>query len=192
MQDRGQVGGLATSRPYVALLRGINVGGRNKLLMRELASMFVEAGCEDVRTYIQSGNVVFRAAPSLAHCVSARISDAIVASHGYQITVVMRTAADVARVARGNPFLADGADTTKLYVGFLASTPDPTKVARLDPDRSPADAFVVRGDEVYLHFPNGVARSKLTNDYLDRTLGTVSTIRNWRTLCRLHEMASGA
>ena len=192
MQDQGQVGGLATSRLYVFLLRGINVGGRNKLLMRELAAMFVEAGCEDVRTYIQSGNVVFRADPSFAVGLSARITTAIAASHGYQIPVVIRTAADLARVVRGNPLLADGADPTKLYVGFLAEAPDPAKVARLDPDRSPPDAFVVRGDEVYLHFPNGVARSKLTNNYLDRTLGTVSTIRNWRTVCRLHEMASGA
>ena len=192
MQDQGQVGGLATSRLYVSLLRGINVGGRHKLLMRELAEMFVEAGCEDVRTYIQSGNVVFRAAPSLPDCLSARITTAIAASHGYQIPVVIRTAADLARVVRGNPLLADGADPTKLHVGFLAEAPDPAKVARLDPDRSPPDAFVVRGDEVYLHFPNGVARSKLTNNYLDRTLGTVSTIRNWRTVCRLNEMASGA
>lgn len=192
MQDQGQVGGLATSRPYVSLLRGINVGGRHKLLMRELAAMFVEAGCEDVRTYIQSGNVVFRADPSLADGLSARITTAIAASHGYQLPVVIRTAADLARVVRGNPFLADGADPTRLYVGFLAEAPDPAKVARLDPDRSPPDAFEVRGDAVYLHFPNGVARSKLTNDYLDRTLGTVSTIRNWRTVCRLHEMASGA
>ena len=192
MQNQGQVGRLATSRPYVALLRGINVGGRHKLLMRDLAAMFVEAGCEDVRTYIQSGNVVFRADPSLADGLSARITTAIAASHGYQIPVVIRTAADVARVVRGNPFLADGADPTKLYVGFLSEASDPAKVAKLDPDRSPPDAFEVRGDEVYLHFPNGVARSKLTNDYLDRTLGTVSTIRNWRTVCKLHEMASGA
>ena len=189
MQDQGQVGGLATSRPYVALLRGINVGGRNKLPMRELTAMFVEAGCEDVRTYIQSGNVVFRADPSLADGLSARIAAAIAASHGYQIPVVIRTAADLASVVRGNPFLADGTDPTKLHVGFLAQAPDPTKVASLDPDRSPPDAFDVRGDEVYLHFPNGVARSKLTNAYFDRTLGTVSTVRNWRTVCKLHEMA---
>ena len=192
MQDQDRAGGEAASRPYVALLRGVNVGGRNKLLMRELAAMFVEAGCEDVRTYIQSGNVVFRAAPTLADGLSARITTAIAASHGFQIPVVIRTAADLARVIHGNPFLADGADPTKLHVGFLAQAPDPAKVARLDPGRSPPDAFVVRGDEVYLHFPAGVARSKLTNGYFDRTLGTVCTIRNWRTVCKLHEMASGA
>ena len=192
MQDQGQVGGLATSRPYVALLRGINVGGRHKLLMRKLAAMFVEAGCQDIRTYIQSGNVVFRAAPVLADGLSARITTAIAASHGYQIPVVIRTAADLARVVRGNSFSAAGADPARLHVGFLATKPDPAQIARLDPNRSPPDAFEVRGDEVYLHFPNGVARSKLTNNYLDRTLGTVSTIRNWRTVCKLHEMASRA
>ena len=130
MPDRDRAGGAETSRPYVALLRGINVGGRNKLPMRELAAMFVEAGCEDVRTYIQSGNVVFRADPSLADGLSARITTVIAASHGYQIPVVIRTAADLARVVRGNPLLADGADPTKLYVGFLAEASDPARVAK--------------------------------------------------------------
>ena len=191
MGDRDRSGSVELSRAYVALLRGINVGGRNKLLMRELAAMFEDAGCEDVRTYIQSGNVVFRADSTLADRLSARVTDAIAASLGYRIPVITRTAADVARVVEGNPFLAAGADPTKLHVGFLAETPDPASVARLDPNRSPPDAFEVRGDEVYLHFPAGVARSKLDNAYFDRTLNTVCTIRNWRTVCKLHEMASG-
>ena len=192
MQDQDRAGGEAASHPYVALLRGINVGGRNKLPMRELTSMFVEAGCVNVRTYIQSGNVMFRASPSLADGLSARITAAIATSYGYQIPVVSRTAADFASVVGGNPFLAAGADPSKLHVGFLADTPDPARVASLDRDRSLPDAFEVRGDEIYLHFPNGVARSKLTNVYFDRTLETVCTIRNWRTVCKLHEMARGA
>ncbi len=192
MQDRDQAGGAAASRPYVSLLRGINVGGHRKLLMRDLAAMFGAAGCENVRTYIQSGNVVFRTSPALADGLSARMTAAIAASHGFQIPVVMRTASEFDRIIRGNPFLAAGADPTKLHVGFLAETPDPARVATLDPDRSPPDAFEVRGNEVYLHFPAGVARSKLTNDYFDRMLGTVCTIRNWRTVCRLHAMVSEA
>ena len=190
MPNRGRTGSKA-SHPYVALLRGINVGGRNKLPMRELTAVFVEAGGEDVRTYIQSGNVVFQADPSVADGLPARITAAIAAGRGYQIPVVVRTAADIARVVHGNPFLAAGADPSKLHVGFLAEAPDPARVAALDPDRSPPDAFEVRGNEVYLHFPNGVARSKLTNVYFDRTLGTISTVRNWRTVCKLHEMAGG-
>ena len=190
MPDQDQTG-REIGGSYVALLRGVNVGGRNKLPMRELAAMFVEAGCEDVRTYIQSGNVVFRADPSVADGLTARITAAVAAGRGYQIPVAIRTAADLAGVVHGNPFLAAGADPSKLHVGFLAETPDPARVATLDPDRSPPDAFEVRGSEVYLHFPNGVARSKLTNVYFDRTLGTVSTVRNWRTVCKLQEMAGG-
>lgn len=153
--------------------------------------MFVEAGCEDVRTYIQSGNVVFRAPPRLVDGLRARITEAIAASHGYRIPIVMRTASDFDRIVCDNPFLAAGADSAKLHVGFLAAAPAPARLARLDPDRSPPDAFEVRDREVFLHFPAGVARSKLDNAYFDRTLDTMCTIRNWRTVCRLHEMASG-
>ncbi len=192
MPDRDRADREAASHRYVALLRGINVGGGNKLLKGELVEIFAEAGCQDVRTYIQSGNVVFRATESLVDGLSARITAAIASSHGYQVPVVIRTGADWAGVVSGNPFLAAGADPGKLHVGFLADTPDPARVATLDPDRSPPDAFEVRGDEVYLHFPAGVARSKLDNAYFDRTLGTVCTIRNWRTVCKLHEMVSGA
>lgn len=191
MHDRDQAGSVAASRPYVALLRGINVGGHNKLPMRDLSAMFAVAGCEDVRTYIQSGNVVFRTSPELADGLPGRIGTAIAASHGFQIPIVMRTASDFDRIVRGNQFLAAGADPAMLHVGFLTAAPDSTQIARLDPDRSPPDAFEVRGGEVYLHFPAGVARSKLDNAYFDRTLNTVCTIRNWRTVCRLHEMASG-
>ncbi len=192
MSDSNRAGRAAVSHPYVALLRGINVGGGNRLLKHELVETFAEEGCQDVSTYIQSGNVVFRAAPALVDGLSARITASIALSHGYQIPVVVRTAADFARIIHSNSFLAAGADPTKLHVGFLAETPDPARVATLDPDRSPPDAFEVGGDVIYLHFPNGVARSKLSNDYFDRTLGTVCTIRNWRTVCKLHEMASGA
>lgn len=191
MRDRDRSDSVEFSRAYVALLRGINVGGRNKLSMRELTAMFVGMGCDDVRTYIQSGNVVFRAPSALAKGIPARLTDAIAASHGYQIPVVMRTASDFDRVVRGNPFVAAGADPAKLHVGFLAAAPEPARIARLDPDRSPPDVFDVRGEEVYLHFPAGVARSKLDNAYFDRTLNTVCTIRNWRTVRRLQEMASG-
>ncbi|MCY3749217.1 MAG: DUF1697 domain-containing protein [Chloroflexi bacterium] len=192
MQDRDQADAIAADRPYVALLRGINVGGRNKLPMRELAAMFMSVGCKGVRTYIQSGNVVFRASQELADRLPALVSAEIAASRGFQIPVILRTASEFSRIVRDNRFLAAGPDPTKLHVGFLADTPDPAHVARLDPDRSPPDVFEVQGREVYLHFPAGVARSKLDNAYFDRTLHTVCTIRNWRTVCRLNEMVGDA
>ena len=84
--------------------------------------------------------------------------------------------------------MAAGADPAQLHVGFLAEAPTAARTAELDPDRSPSDAFELRGREVYLHFPNGTARSKLTVDYFDRVLETTITIRNWRTVGKLLEM----
>ena len=177
---------------HVALLRAINVGGTKKLLMAELRAMFEAAGCADLRTYIQSGNVVFRAEESLAARIPALIQAEIASSKGFQVPVVTRTAEELDTVVSGNPFLAAGADPTKLHVGFLAEATDAARIAELDPNRSPPDTFEVRGREVYLHFPKGTARSKLTVDYFDRVLGTTITIRNWRTVGRLLDMAGGA
>lgn len=176
---------------YIALLRAINVGGTKKLLMAELRAMFEAAGCTDVRTYIQSGNVVFRAEEALAQRIPELIEAEIAVGKGFQVPVVTRSAAEWSDVVAGNPFLAAGADPAHLHVGFLADAPTAARIAELDPDRSPQDAFEVRGREVYLHFPNGTARSKLTVDYFDRTLGTTITIRNWRTVGKLLDMVGG-
>lgn len=176
---------------HVALLRGINVGGKNKLPMKDLMALVTELGATEVKTYIQSGNVVFSASATLARGMSTVLADAIEAQLGLTVPVVVRTAAQMQAVVEGNPFLAAGLDPKTLHVGFLASKPSKAKVAALDPERSPPDAFEVRGQEIFLHFPNGVARTKLTNAYLDRTLGTTSTVRNWKTVNKLHEMLGG-
>jgi len=176
----------------VALLRGINVGGKNKLPMADLAAMFREAGCDDVRTYIQSGNVVFRAGPELAGDIPSLISASIMDRFGYQIPVIIRTASEFADIVQANPFAKVGAEANKLHVMFLADLPDPAHVEALDPNRSPGDKFAVLGREVFLHCPNGVARSKLTNAYFDSSLSTTSTSRNWRTVGKLLEMINAA
>jgi len=177
---------------YVALLRGINVGGKNKLLMKDLVGLFEREGCADVRTYIQSGNVVFRAGASLAKGQVAGIADAIERMCGFAVPLVMRTAAELAAVVRENPFLESGADPEHMHVAFLAEKPEAARVAALDPERSPGDAFVVSGRELYLHCPNGMARTRLSNAYLDSTLGTTSTVRNWRTVVTLAEWSGNA
>ncbi len=177
-----------TSHTHIALLRGINVGGRNKLPMKILAAIFEDLGCRGVRTYIQSGNVVFDATPDLASEIPARVAEAIEERLGLNVPVVTRAAAELRAAADANPFLAEDLDPKTLALVFLADQPDPVRVARLDPDRSPPDRLAVVGREVYLHLPNGVARSKLTNAYLDSTLATVSTARNLRTVNKLLEM----
>lgn len=174
----------------VALLRGINVGGKNRLPMKDLVAMFLEVGCEDVRTYIQSGNVLFRGAPAAPGDTSALISALILDHFGYQIPVVTRTAEDLKKVGEANPFVQTGAETDRMYVMFLADEPESGLVRSLDPDRSPGDEYAVLGREIYLHCPNGIARSKLTNGYFDSRLATTSTTRNWKTTLKLVEMAT--
>jgi uncharacterized protein (DUF1697 family) len=176
----------------IALLRGINVGGKNRLPMKELAALFVDAGCDDVRTYIQSGNVVFRTVPAEGEEISSIISASILSRFGYRVPVITRTAREFQTIVQANPFVEAGADADKLHVFFLADLPDGAQVEALDPDRSPGDEFAVQGREIYLYCPNGVARTKLTNSYFDSRLSTTSTTRNWRTVLRLLELATGA
>jgi uncharacterized protein (DUF1697 family) len=156
--------------------------------MKSLSALFTEAGCTDVRTYVQSGNVIFGATPSLARRIPALIEKAIAAQFGLTVPIVTRTAAELRDIARGNPFLRRESDTGTLHIAFLAGRPTPARVATLDSDRSPPDEFAVHGRQIYLRLPNGVARSKLTNAYFDSRLGTTSTLRNWRTIRKLVEL----
>jgi uncharacterized protein (DUF1697 family) len=170
---------------FVALLRGINVGGRNKVSMPELRSLLASLGLEDVVTYIQSGNVVFRSPTADRKRIAPRIERQIAEVFGVKATVLMRTPAELAEIADGNPFLKGEAEHSKLHVVFLGGRPAADAVARLDPGRSPPDEFSVRGSEIYLRLPHGSGRSKLTLDYFERQLGLAATARNWNTLLKL-------
>jgi len=174
---------------YVALLRAVNVGGKNRLPMAELRAALSACGLERVSTVLQSGNVLFRSAES-ERVLAEQVGDAIEEAFGLRVDIVIRSAAELASVAGRNPFLAadDERDPATLHVAFLSERPAAAAVARLDPDRSPADAFAVRGREVYLSYPNGSGRSRLTLDYLERQLGSMGTARNWRTVQRLVEL----
>ena len=187
----GRAASEMTRSVHVALLRGINVGGKNKLLMSDLAAMFSEAGCDDVRTYIQSGNVVFRADPLLAGRVPDLVCEAIAARFGYRVPVLTRTAGELAAILGANPFLGRGANAGQLLVGFLADRPEAAAVDALDPDRSPPDEFAVIGREVYSYCPQGLARTRLTTRYFEWKLSATMTARNWKTVLTLHELAGG-
>ena len=178
---------MATGR-YAALLRGINVSGKNMLPMKELAAMFVAAGCSEVETYIQSGNVVFSAAAGVVKGLDTRISKMIEEGFGWKVPVVIRSAAQMGMVVRENPFLKAGGAVELMHVYFLAAAPGPEMVVGLDAGRSAGDRFEVVGGEIYLELGNGMGKSKLTNAYFDSKLKTVSTARNWRTVLKLVEM----
>ncbi len=172
---------------HLALLRGINVGGKNMLPMKDLAQMFSAAGSSNVRTYIQSGNVIFEAssgAPKIVEVVTTQIEK----RYGYRVPMVLRSSAQLIKTIRGNPFLPKVEDHRWLHVYFLADPPNARAVASLDAARSAPDAFHVLGQEIYLHVPNGMGRTKLTNAYFDSKLSTTSTARNWATVLKLAEM----
>jgi uncharacterized protein (DUF1697 family) len=181
----------ASRASNVALLRGINVGGARKIVMTELARVFELAGCRAVQTYIQSGNVVFEAKGTPA-ALQSRLEACLAESFGFEIPVVIRSREALERCARANPFLSErGIDEGHLHIAFMARDPGVDRLAKLDADRSPPDSFRAVGGDVYLHLPNGVARSKLTNAYFDARLGTVSTMRNFRTVLKLLELLQG-
>ncbi len=176
---------------HVALLRGINVGGKNKLPMKDLTELFVDAGCSRVETYIQSGNVVFEAPDVVLKGLPEAISAAILDRFRYTVPVIVRSATQMAGVVESNPFLRTEPPENQLHVYFLVETPGAAAVESLDPDRSPPDEFAVKGQEVYLRLPNGMGRTKLTNAYFDSKLDSTSTARNWKTVRQLAAMSAG-
>lgn len=170
---------------YVALLRGINVGGKNKVAMPALRSLFEGLGHEGVATYVQSGNVVFQSPSSAPKNIAADIERAISENLALRVSVLLRTHRDLQRVAAGNPFLTAAAEFSALHIMFLAEAPTQGAIKKLDPDRSPPDEFEVSGREIYLRYPNGSGRSKLNIDYFERSLETRATARNWNTITKV-------
>ncbi len=169
----------------VALLRGLNLGAHNRIGMKDLITVFEGAGCSAVETFIQSGNVLFDANVALLRKLPPLVATALKNDFDITSPVVLRDAKEMAAVVKHNPFLKRGAALTTLHVGFLLEEPDAALVKALDPLRSAPDEFQVLGREVYLHLPNGVARSKLTNAWFDSKLEGVVTVRNWNTVLEL-------
>ena len=156
--------------------------------MAALAQLFAAAGCENVRTFIQSGNVVFDAKPAMIARLPGILERSFAKAFGFPTPIVTRSARDLAAIIAANPFKGH---QDSLHVMFLADRPKASAIAALDPTRSPADEFAVVGREIFLHCPNGLGRTKLSNDYFDRKLATTGTVRNWRTVTKLLELTRG-
>lgn len=183
---------------WVALLRGINVGGHNTLPMAELRTTIAELGFEHVVTHIQSGNVVFDAVVSPAPSSAAgsvlgdRIAGAISARHGLVVPVVVRSAAQLVRIADAHPHAPSGVDPTLLHVLFLDRTPEPEAADSIERERYLPDSWTLDGAEIYVSYPNGSGRSKLTIQVFERALGVTATARNLNTVRRLAELAASS
>ena len=173
---------------YVAMLRGINVSGRNKLSMEDLRAIVAAAGAKDVRTYIQSGNAVFTSRRSPATLVEAVENDLEIAL-GSKVAVLVRTKEELEAVIGANPFVARGVDPKVLHVTFMGGIPDGKAVESVKGKRADADEFQVVGRQVYLFCPNGYGTTKLTNTFLEKKFGSPATTRNWTTVTKLVALA---
>jgi len=173
----------------VAMLRGVNVGARNKLNMNDLTALFVALGHRSVVTYIQSGNVVFDSRSTRAESLVRGIEDRLLHDCDLQVAVLLRTKDELGTVVRSNPFLRAGADPARLHVTFLADIPDGGLVRTVEAFDGTPDELCVRGREVFLHCPTGYGNTKLNNGFLERKLQATATTRNWKTVTKLVELA---
>ena len=171
---------------YVALLRAVNVGGRNRLSMGSLAALATGLGHLEVATHLQSGNLIFVAAGLDEGEIAGGLRSGLTALGLDQVDVMLRSADEMAEVARANPL---GGDPRGWHVTFLSAPPDRGRLAALDPRAGEPDRFLVAGREVYLSCAGRYSDSRLTNSYLERQLGVKGTTRNWATVTRLAELA---
>jgi len=174
-------------KTYIALFRGINIGGANILPMKELTSILAGLGLRDIRTYIQSGNVLFRSdddAASLAGDIGATVRE----RYGFEPKVMLLEKADMERAVRSNPFPEAESNPKTLHLAFLDSIPANPDLEGLQKLSANGEEFRLSGKLFYLHAPGGVGRSKLAAA-MEKRLGVPITARNWRTVLKLRDMA---
>ncbi len=173
---------------WIALFRGINVGGHGRLPMKELVAILEELGLSDVKTYIQSGNVVFRSRASNAGRLADRIARAVESSRGFRPQVVLLTADALRHAADASPFPKGEAAMKTVHLCFLAEPSTAPDFATMDRVKSATEEYALIDDVFYLHAPDGIARSKLAAQ-VERCLGVPTTSRNWRTVERVLALA---
>jgi len=173
----------------IALLRGVNVG-QNLLKMERLREICTGLGFKNVRTYVQSGNVVFEA-PASTSKLRATLEKKLNGESRLPITVLLRTPEELISIIARNPFLKEkGIDVSRLHVTFLSEPGTKDGIEKLGAIKAGPDRFRADGTEIYLHCPNGYGISKLSNSAIEKALGQRATTRNWNTVNKLHEMAS--
>ena len=174
---------------YISMLRGINVGAHKRMKMDRLRTSFEALGFEQVKTYIQSGNVIFKTTKLSPALLSERIEKRIFTDFGFPVSVVSRTADEMAKAIEDNPLLKKrGIDQDKLHIMFLSDSPAEAALIKLAALTAAPDQSCCLGKELYLYLPNGTAESSLMKSQLDRVLSVVTTTRNWRTVNALHKM----
>ncbi len=175
---------------YVALLRGINVGGTKRVAMTDLRSALGSLGFEDVSTVLQSGNAVFSGPGGKASEFERSIEQVIATRLAMSVKVLVRTGAELAAIIEANPLPEAVAEPSKLHVAFLSAQPDPGRFDTLEAARSEREAVRPGERALYIWYRDGAGRSKLTNDLLERRLGVTATSRNWNTVTKLSDLVT--
>jgi uncharacterized protein (DUF1697 family) len=173
-------------KTYIALLRGINVGGHNIIKMSELVSELSKQGYQDVKTYIQSGNVIFKSVSASEKTMTQNISQIIKKHFGLDIQIMIRDLDTWKSMSSHHPLMKNGEDNVKDYcVTFLSEAVN----SNIELPFETEDRFVLQGSEIFSYYPNGLAKTKLTNTFFEKKLKVFATTRNWRTVNKLLEMA---
>lgn len=175
-------------KTYIALFRGINVGGNNILPMEELVALLENLGSQSVKTYIQSGNAVFQHKAESASELSERIKAAVKESHGFKPQVLLLKVADMEQAIASNPFPEAESEPKTLHLYFLANPPENPDLKTLDRLKQANERYRLNGKVFYLHAPDGIGRSKLAAQ-AEKSLGVAATARNWRSVCKILTMA---
>ncbi len=174
----------------ISMLRAVNVGGHNKIKMDALRALYESLKLRDAQTYVQSGNVIFRTDEMDIARLARRIEDGIERKFGFRPEVILRTAAEMREVIARNPFAKRrGIEPGKLLVSFLTSVPGEEARERVRQMKCDPQELWVEGRELYIYFPNGMGRSKLSGAALEKTLKTPATGRNWNSVTKMMEMA---
>jgi len=173
----------------ISILRGINVGGNRKILMKDLKCLFEKLGFSKVETYIQSGNVIFDADEKETSGLERKIQEIITETFGFDVPVIVRTTDEIAESIANNPFWKEkDADIDRLHLTFLKEVPTPEKLEKIKTIIFPPDKFEIIGKDVFVFCSAGYSDSKLTNSFFESKLGIQTTTRNWKTVMKLHEM----
>jgi uncharacterized protein (DUF1697 family) len=182
---------MARKSSQILFLRGINIGPNKRIAMPELRALLTDAGFEDVQTYVQSGNVVVTSGLS-ADRLGAQCEKLIAERFGFDVDVIVRTAAELADVVARNPLADVATDPRRYQVSFLQDEPDPAAVEQIAAFKAESERLVAIGRELYAWHPDGIGRSKLWNKLAGSGLGVRSTARNWATVTTLLDMAGGS
>jgi len=174
---------------YIALLRGINVSGKNIIRMQDLSQILTEKGLSNVCTYIQSGNVIFRSDQISAFELSREIEMWIMSEFHYKIDVIVQKHEELISVRNSNPFAAENPDPGNIYVVFLKSVPAEKNIRLLENKNFTGESWKLGKGVIYLYARCGYGKSKLNNNLIEKILDVRATARNWKTLLELIELS---